>query len=160
MANTARSRALVGKYAFWVRDLSNGIVQAKFQKATGGGMTFNQGEHAEGGAIAPMKETTTASFGNVTLEHGVDATVELIDWARVACDMLVKAPFGAGVASPDHLRNLSIDQLKRDRTVLRTVKYYNCQPAGFDPGDFDNTSTEVQVETLEFSTEYFDIVGI
>lgn len=154
----ARSRPLVGKYAFWVRDLSNGIRQAKFQQATGAGITINFGEYTEGGAQAPMKEATTASFDNVTLQHGVIETSELYDWVLEVIDMLVSSPFGAGTASPGQLRNFALDQLKRDRDVLYTLRLYNCQPARFSPGDFDNTSTEIQVEELEIAFEYFDRV--
>lgn len=157
MANAARSRALVGKYAFWVRDLDFGLVEAKFQKATGAAMTINQGEYQEGGALAPMKEATTASFSNVTLERGVDISVELLDWVKTVCDMMVNVPFGSGTRSPNHLRNISIEQRRRDRSVLRTTRMFNCQPAGYDPGEHDNTSTEIQLETLEFSMEFFDI---
>jgi phage tail-like protein len=152
----ARSRPLVGKYAFWVRDLTQGIVQAKFSTATGGGMTINIGEHAEGGAQAPMKEGTTATFDNLTLTHGVIESSELYDWVIEVIDMLKASPYGKGVASPGQLRNLAVDQYRRDRTVLYTKEYYNCQPANFDPGDNDNTSTEIQVETLEIAFEYFD----
>lgn len=157
MATAARSRPLVGKYAFWVRDLSSGIQVAKFQKATGAAQTLNIGEYTEGGAQAPMKEITTSSFSNITLEHGVFENTELWNWIVTICDMLSDSPFGSGVASPDHLRNFAIDQLKRDRTVLRTITLYNCQPTSYSPGEFDNTSTDIQVETLELAFEYFDI---
>ena len=156
MAVAARSRPLVGKYAFWVRDLSSGIVEAKFQKATGAAMTIALGEHSEGGSQAPMKEATRASYSNITLEHGVFENVELYDWVVEIINMLAASPFGAGVASPDQLRNFACDQLRRDRTVLFTLKLFNCQPAGFNPGEFDNTSNDVQVETLELAFEYFD----
>lgn len=152
----ARSRPLVGKYAFIVRDLSQGIQQAKFQKASGAGMTINIGEYTEGGAQAPMKEATTASFDNLTLEHGVDVTEELWTWASQVINMLQESPFGAGVASPGQLRNLAVDQLKRDRTRLFTLEIFNAQPAKFVPSDHDNTSTEVQVEVLEVAYEYFN----
>jgi len=159
MSVAARSRPLAGKYAFWVRDLSSGIRQARFQKATGAAMTINQGEYSEGGSLAPMKEATTASFSNVTLEHGVFDNFELYEWVEEIINMLADSPFGSGVASPDQLRNFSIDQLRRDRTVIKTIQMKNCQPAGFDPGEFDNTSTDVQVETLELSMEWFTIVA-
>lgn len=152
----ARSRPLVGKYAFILRDLSMGIQQARFQKATGASMTVNLGEYTEGGAQAPMKEATTASFDNVTLEHGVDATQELWQWVTESINMLTESPFGAGVASPGQLRNMAIDQLKRDRSRLFTLELFNCQPARFTPADFDNTSTEIQIETLELAYEYFN----
>lgn len=159
MATAARTRPLVGKYAFKVRDLSLGIVQAQFQKCSGIGMTLNIGEYSEGGSLAPMKEATRASFSNATLEHGVFENMELYNWVLTVIDMLTASPFGSGTASPDHLRNFSIDQMRRDRTVLRTVKLFNCQPASFKPGEFDNTSNDVQVEELELAYEYFDVVG-
>jgi phage tail-like protein len=151
----ARSRPLVGKYAFKVHDLSQGFRLAKFQKATGGAMTINIGEHSEGGSQAPMKEATTASFDNVTLEHGVWENEELWDWVLECINMLAHSPEGAGVASPDQLRNLSIRQLRRNRTTLRTTQLYNAQPARFEPGEHDNTSTDIQVEVMEIAYEYF-----
>jgi phage tail-like protein len=159
MTTAARSRPLVGKYAFWVRDLSSRLIEAKFQKATGAGLTLNIGEHREGGAMAPMKEATTATYANILLEHGVFENTEIYDWVKEVINMLTFSPQGAGVASPDHLRNWAVDQLRRDRTVLKTVVCYNCQPASFKPGEFDNTSTELQVEELELALEYFDVVS-
>jgi phage tail-like protein len=157
MGVAARSRPLVGKYNFWVRDLSSGIREAKFQKATGAALTVNQGEYSEGGAMAPMKEATTGSYSNVTLEHGVFENMELYTWVEEVISMITDSPEGSGIASPDQLRNFSCDQLRRNRTVLRTTQWFNCQPAGFDPGEHDNTSTDIQVETLELSMEYFHL---
>lgn len=155
MGMAARSRPLVGKYAFWVRDLSNGIRQAKFQKCTGIGVTLNIGEYSEGGSQAPMKEVTRASFANATLEHGVFENHEIADWVDECVNMLVNSPFGAGTRSPNHLRNFSVDQLRRDRSVLHTMQLFNCQPAGWKPGEHDNSSNDVQVEELELAYEYF-----
>ena len=158
MSVAARSRPLAGKYTFRVRDVS-GVLQARFQKATGAAMTINQGEYSEGGSLAPMKEATTASFSNITLEHGVWENDDLFTWVEEIISMLADSPFGSGIASPGQLRNLSIDQLRRDRSVIRIIQMKNCQPAGYDPGEFDNTSTDVQVETLELSMEWFTIVA-
>ena len=155
----ARSRPLVGKYAFQVRDLSQGIRQAQFQQATGAGMTINIGEYAEGGSQAPMKEATTASYDNVTLQHGVIEDSELYDWVLEVIDMLASSPFGAGTDSPGQLRNLAIDQLRRSRSILYTLELYNAQPARFTDGEHDNNSTDVQVEELELAYEYFDRIA-
>jgi len=153
----SRSRPLVGKYAFTVHDLSMGIEQAKFQKATGLSMTLNIGEYSEGGAVAPMKEVTRATFANCSLQHGVFENEELYSWVRETVNMLVGPPIGAGVASPGQLRNFSIRQRRRDRSVLKTVDLYNAQPTTFSPGEFDNDSNDVQVETLELAYEWFDV---
>jgi len=152
----ARSRPLVGKYAFMVRDLSLGITQAKFQQATGAGVTINIGEYYEGGAQAPMKEATTASFDNLSLQHGVIQSSELYEWVLECINMLADSPYGSGIASPGQLRNLAIDQLRRDRSVLVTLELYNAQPASYKPGDHDNTSSDVQIEEMEVAYEYFN----
>lgn len=159
MSVRARNRALAAKYAFTLHDLNEGIVEAKFQKATGAELTIAQGEHSEGGAIAPMKEGTRASYSNVTLEHGVWENEELYMWVLDMIDVMANTPEGMGVASPDQLRNFSLRQLRRDRTVLFTLEMYNCQPARFKPLDADNTSDDIQIEELEFSMEYFDRVS-
>jgi phage tail-like protein len=159
MSTAARSRPLVGKYAFWVTDLELGELTARFQKASGAGLTLNIGEYHEGGAMVPMKEITTGTYSNITLEHGVgDNNTHFIDWIQDCMNMLRASPFGTGLPSPYQLRNFTIDQLQRDRAVLRTLHCYNCQPAGFKPGEFDNSSTEVQIEELELAIEYFDLV--
>lgn len=153
----SRSRPLVGKYAFTVHDLSDNIRAAKFQKCTGLAMTLNIGEYSEGGAIAPMKEITRATFANCTLEHGVFENTEIYDWVTDCLSMLAAAPEGMGIASPDQLRSFVVRQRRRDRSILRNVELYNAQPAAFHPGEFDNTSNDVQVETLELAYEWFHV---
>ena len=155
MGVRARNRELVGKYAFLLTDLKQGIREAKFQKASGAEITIAQGEYSEGGAIAPMKENTRASYGNITLEHGVWENMELYEWVLESIDIMANAPEGIGVASPNQLRNFELEQLRRDRTTLFTLQLYNCQPARFKPMDADNTSDDVQVEELEMAIEYF-----
>jgi phage tail-like protein len=152
----ARTRPLVGKYAFIVRNFTTGTTEAKFSKASGGGMTINIGELSEGGAQCAMKEATTASFENLTLTHGVFEDMTFYAWVEECVNIMAHAPEGIGTASPNQLRNISIDQLRRNRSVLFTIEYYNAQPGGkFSPGDFDNSSSEVQVEELELAFEWF-----
>ncbi|HUW10068.1 MAG TPA: phage tail protein [Anaerolineae bacterium] len=156
MGMAARSRPLVGKYAFQVRDLHDGIKQAKFQKCTGIGVTLNIGEYSEGGAQAPMKEVTRVSYSNAMLEHGVFENHEISDWVEDCINELTSSPDGTGaLRSPLQLRDFSVDQLRRDRSILHTNILRNCQPASWKPGEHDNTSNDVQVEELEIAYEYF-----
>jgi phage tail-like protein len=158
MGTRARNRPLYAKYAFELDDLSEGITQAKFQKATGFRMSLDIGECSEGGSQAPMKEVTRASFDNGTLEHGVFENEELWVWVKQCINMLRSNPYGAGIASPEQLRNFNLRQLRRDRTTLFNLPLYNCQPAGYKPMEGDNTSNELQFEELELAYEYFDRV--
>ena len=158
MGVKARSRELLAKYAFLVYDISSGMQNAKFQQCTGGEVSFAIGEYAEGGAAAPMKEPTRASFSNYTLQHGVSSTnTDFYDWCKEIYDYLANVPEGTGVNSPLHLRNLEIRQLTRGRSVAKTVQIYNASPTRFSPGEFDNTSDDVQIEELEIAYEQFNV---
>lgn len=158
MAVQARSRELQGKFNFTVHDLSSGFTTAKFQQCTGAEITFAIAEYSEGGAAAPMKEATRASFSNVTLQHGITSSnLDFWTWCKQIVDMLANLPEGTGVASPNQLRNFTIRKRKRDRTVYRQLKLFNCQPARFNPGDQDNTSDDIDIEELELAYEYFAI---
>ena len=158
MSVKARSRILAPKYAFLVQDWSGGFTTSRFQQCTGLEVAFAIAEYAEGGAIAPMKEATRASFSNFTLSRGIDVVTDFWDWCMELCRMLGNLPTGRGVASPDQLRDFGIYQLQRDRSVLKTVPCYNCQPARFKPIDSDNMSDDIQIEELEVAYEFFDVV--
>lgn len=157
MSGKARSRILAAKYAFLVNDRTGGFTTSRFQQCTGLEAAFAIAEYAEGGAIAPMKEATRASFSNFTLARGVDFTTDFWDWCLELCQMLGNLPTGKGVASPDQLRDLDVKQLRRDRTTLKTVPCFNSQPARFMPMEGDNMSDDIQVEELEVAYEYFDV---
>lgn len=156
MGVQARHRPLYAKYAFTVHDTSTGLLQSRFQKATGAAMSIAIGEHSEGGSLAPMKEGTRVSFSNVKFEHGVTDDMGFHNWCLELCNMMAHLPEGSGVDSPDQLRNLAIRQLKRSRNVLFTLSLYNCQPTNYVPLDSDNTSNDIQVEELEVAYEWFD----
>lgn len=157
MGIRARTKPLHAKYAFMLRDPSRQML-AKFQKATGLGLTLNIAEYGEGGAIAKMKEATTANFKNVKLERGVDVNQDLYSWTKECVDMMANPGVGTGVASPNQLRNLDLDQLRRDRTILLTCHIYNAQPADYEDIQGDNTSGDIQLEMLELALEYYNKV--
>lgn len=157
MGIRARTKPLHAKYAFMLRDPSHALL-AKFQKATGLGITVQQGDYREGGAIAKMKESTTADFKNVKLERGVDMNQDLYTWVKECVNMMAHLPEGAGVASPLQLRNLDLDQLKRNRDLLLTAHMFNCQPADYEDFQGDGTSSDIQLESLEISMEYYNKV--
>jgi phage tail-like protein len=151
MANATRNREIFAQYAFEVHDTSDGLLTSKFQKCTGGKMTFNIATLSEGGALADMKEAT---FGNVTLSRGMSVVSGFYNWCLQLADFMAHSPEGAGVASPGQLRNLRLNHLRRDRTVGVLWHMYNCQPADFVPGEADNTSNELAIESLEVAYEY------
>jgi hypothetical protein len=56
----------------------------------------------------------------------------------------------------DLLRDLVVWQ--NDRTQKARIKFpiYSCGPAKWNPGDWDNMSDEVQIESLELAIWFFD----
>ena len=155
MAVATRSRELQSKYAFEVFDTSDGLLTSKFQKASGYAMDINIAEYSEGGAIAPMKESTRVSFSDFTLERGISLTSGFYRWCLLCANMLAYTPEGAGVASPSQLKNLFIKHYRRNRTKFMTINFMNCQPKKFVPSEADNTSIDINIESLEVAYEFF-----
>jgi phage tail-like protein len=157
MGTATRTDERLGQYAFIVRDLSGGL-EAYFRDAQVPKVTFEKGEIREGGSLFPVKEATIGNIDDITLNRGlVPSQSSLWDWLTESGKFTAGMPFGKGVRSPNNLRNISIDQLRRDRSKAMIVKLYNCQALSWQPGGFDNMSSDIQVETLVFCCEGMDI---
>jgi phage tail-like protein len=154
MASQARTRELFQKFLFTVHDASGGIRTSKYQRASGLETVIGVAEYSEGGAFAPMKEPGRLAFGNITLERGISEDSDFYNWMNEVANMLTHMPEGAGSLTLDVLRDLYI--LQRDRTQKARIQYplAACFPARFKPGEWDNTSDDVQVEEAEIAHWY------
>lgn len=157
MSTSTRTEERLGQYAFIVRDLSGGL-PIEFRDANVPKVTFEVGEIREGGSIFPMKEPTIGNVDNCTLSTGmVPSKTGLWDWLTQSGKYTSGMPYGMGTKSPGHLRNLAIDQLRRDRSRAVRVKLFNCAAISWQPGGFDNMSSDIQIEQLEFICEGMDV---
>jgi len=157
MSTATRVEERLAQYAFVVYDIS-GDLESYWRTANVPQVTFEVGSIREGGAQFPVKEVTIGDVDNFTLSRGlVPIRTSLWDWLTESGMYTAGLPTGAGVASPNNLRNLVIAQLRRDRTVAVEVTCYNCQCRTWKPGGFDNMSSDIQVEEAEIVCEGLDV---
>ena len=153
MATATRTEERLAQYAFIVRDLSGGL-ETDWREANVPKVTWEVGIDRDGGAIFPKKEVTIADVDNFTLTRGlIPQRTSLWAWVTQSGSYVAGMPYGKGVASPNHLRDLVIDQMRRDRTVAVSVKCFNCQVVSWGPGGFDNMSSDLQIESAEIACE-------
>jgi phage tail-like protein len=149
----ASHRTLFGRFKFLV-DI-NGFTSAAFQSAAGLKFNIAVMEYWEGGALASFNEPGRATFDNLTLERGVFYDLDMYNWVLEVIEMLRDFPVGAGDISPKFKRDLRVMQLERNNEPVVVYPVFDSFPTEWAPGDFDNTSDEVSVESLVLKYRFF-----
>jgi phage tail-like protein len=127
-------------YNFYVE--WNGIIHAGFQECSGMGSTQNAGEYREGtDPLTVRKLPGLITYDNVTLRRGITNNKELWDWREKIMKGNVER------------REVSIVLL--DDTGAEKIRWNltSCWPVTWSGPEFNATSDEVAVETLEFAHE-------
>lgn len=139
------------RYKFLVE--IDGFVSAGFQKAgpLEGGVEVI--EHREGGARLPDKTPGLANFENVTLERGATDNLDEYNWFAT----VLNAAEDAGGADPSqYARNLAIIEQDNDGNEVMRWNVYGAWPRRFVAGEWDNTSNEKTIRTVELVIDYFE----
>ena len=128
-------------YNFWVE--WDGIVHAGFQECTGLTVTRNAGTYREGTdkSLGQRKIPGLNESGNITLKRGITDNQELWEWHK-------KLQNG-----DTDRRNLSI--ILADDKGEEKIRWNleNCWPTTWTAPDFNATSDETAIETLELVHE-------
>lgn len=129
---------------FKYKVLIDGIGMGSFSEVTGFDASLDVIEYREGDMVGltPMKLQGLRKYGNVTLKKGVVDTDDMYDW-------LYK-----GLAGQVERKTLTIQLLDYDlTTVLASWRIINAWPMKYTAPDFNATSSEVAIETLEIAHE-------
>lgn len=128
-------------YNFWVE--WDGIVHAGFQECSGLTATRNVSDYREGTdkSLGKRKLPGLNDYGNITLKRGVTDNQEMWEWHKT-------------LQNGETLRrNLSI--ILADHKGEEKIRWNleNCWPTSWNAPDFNSTSDEVAIETLELVHE-------
>lgn len=127
-------------YNFYVE--WNGIIHAGFQQCSGLDSTQNVGEYREGtDPLTKRKLPGLVSYSNITLQRGITNNDELWKWR----ENLMKG-------NRDR-REVSIVLLDEKAQEKIRWNLTNCWPSSWKAPDFNATSDEVAIETLELAHE-------
>ena len=130
----------IAKYRFKVKA---GDLEAGFSEVTGYDATIEPTEYREGSmaALTPIKVAGIRKYSNITLKWGVTKSEELYKW--------MSKGFAAGVDR----RTVEITLYDDDNTAVATWLIINAWPTKYTGPEFNATSSDVAIESLELAHE-------
>jgi phage tail-like protein len=127
-------------YNFYVE--WNGIIHAGFQECTGLDSTQQAGEYREGTDPLTMRKIPgLVSYSNITLQRGITNNDELWKWRQSIMSGNVER------------REISIVLLDDQAQEKIRWNLTHCWPTGWNAPDFNATSDDVAIESLELAHE-------
>jgi phage tail-like protein len=110
-------------------------------------------EHREGGGEIANNSPGLATFAPVTLTKGAADDDRLFNFFKRTFDVVK----GVGAVPPELYTTLDVVQLDYAAREVKRYTLYNAWCRMFSVGDFDNSTSEKRVESIEVVYERFDI---
>ncbi len=129
-----------GKFRYKVE--IDGLEAGGFSEASGFDASIDVIEYREGDMVqTPMKLPGLKKYGNITLKQGVADSMVMYEWMI------------AGVEGVVELKTITITILDETETATASWQVINAWPAKYTAPDFNATSSEVAIESLEIAHE-------
>lgn len=129
-----------GRFRFSVE--IDGLEAGGFSEVTGFDASIDVMEYREGDMVqTPMKMPGLKKYSNITLKKGLADTTVLYDWIT------------AGIEGEVERKTLTITLLDQTESPVASWQVINAWPVKYTGPDFNATSSEVAIETLEVAHE-------
>ena len=129
-----------GRFRFKVE--IDGLEAGGFSEVTGFDASIDVMEYREGDMVqTPYKIPGLKKYGNITLRKGLADTTVLYDWIT------------AGIEGEVERKTLTITLLDQTESPVASWQIINAWPVKYTGPDFNATSSEVAIETLEVAHE-------
>lgn len=129
-----------GKFRYKVE--IDGLEAGGFSEVTGFDASIDVIEYREGDMVqTPMKIPGLKKYGNITLKQGLTTSTVLYDWII------------AGVNGAVDRKTITITLLDEEETPAASWQVINAWPTKYTAPDFNATSSEVAIDTLEIAHE-------
>ena len=129
-----------GKFRYKVE--IDGLEAGGFSEASGVDASIDVIEYREGDMVqTPMKLPGLKKYGNITLKQGVADSMVMYEWMI------------AGVEGEVERKTITITILDETETATASWQVINAWPAKYTAPDFNATSSEVAIESLEIAHE-------
>jgi len=133
-----------------------GIPFAGFSKCSGIEMDVEPVEYREGGVSVPRKTPGLVSFSDITLERGASMDPSLLVWAK----LVLQALGDSGAPEPLYMKTVDIVQRDRDGSEMERWRLFNGWPRNFKTGDWDNSGSDLRMESLTLAYESFEYIPV
>lgn len=129
-----------GKFRYKVE--IDGLDAGGFSEVTGFDASIDVIEYREGDMVqTPMKIPGLKKYGNITLKQGLVDSMVLYDWMIT------------GVNGAVERKTITITLLDEEEAPAASWQVINAWPTKYTAPDFNATSSEVAIETLEIAHE-------
>ena len=129
-----------GKFRYKVE--IDGITAGGFSEVTGFDASIDVMEYREGDMVqTPMKIPGLKKYGNITLKKGLADSMALYEW------------LDKGITGEVERKTITITLLDATESAVASWRVINAWPVKYPGPDFNATSSEVAVETLEVAHE-------
>ena len=129
-----------GKFRYKVE--IDGLEAGGFSEVTGFDASIDVIEYREGDMVqTPMKIPGLKKYGNITLKQGLATSRVLYDWII------------AGVNGAVDRKTITITLLDEEEAPAASWQVINAWPMKYTAPDFNATSSEIAIETLEIAHE-------
>ncbi len=129
-----------GKFRYKVE--IDGLEAGGFSEASGFDASIDVIEYREGDMVqTPMKLPGLKKYGNITLKQGVADSMVMYEWMI------------AGVEGEVERKTITITILDETETATASWQVINAWPAKYTAPDFNATTSEVAIESLEIAHE-------
>ena len=120
----------------------DGLEAGGFSEASGFDASIDVIEYREGDMVqTPMKLPGLKKYGNITLKQGVADSMVMYEWMI------------AGVEGEVERKTITITILDETETATASWQVINAWPTKYTAPDFNATSSEVAIESLEIAHE-------
>lgn len=121
----------------------DGLEAGGFSEASGFDASIDVIEYREGDMTAetPMKVPGLKKYGNVTLKQGLTTGTVLFDWLKT------------GVNGPIERKTLTLTLLDESQAPAASWQIINAWPTKYTAPDFNATSSELAIESIEIAHE-------
>jgi phage tail-like protein len=156
MAVAGAPRLFEDKFRFTVE--IDGITHMGFQKCSALEAEIDVVKYREGGDIRPTtKDAGLLDFSDLTLERGAVAEdSDMYQWIQTVVGTV--SDLGATLSDPsgDYKRTLDIVCRNNMKQEIKRWRVYEAWPKKFKAGDWDNTTSEKTMESVELSINGFE----
>lgn len=129
-----------GKFRYKVE--IDGLEAGGFSEASGFDASIDVIEYREGDMVqTPMKIPGLKKYGNITLKQGVADSMVMYEWMI------------AGVEGEVERKTITITILDETESPAASWQVINAWPAKYTAPDFNATSSEIAIESIEIAHE-------
>jgi len=129
-----------GKFRYKVE--IDGLEAGGFSEASGFDASIDVIEYREGDMVqTPMKLPGLKKYGNITLKQGVADSMVMYEWMI------------AGVEGEVERKTITITILDETEAATASWQVINAWPAKYTAPDFNATTSDVAIESLEIAHE-------